>query len=219
MKRLFDLILAATALVLLLPVALVVALLVALFLGRPVLFRQTRPGLHARPIEIFKFRSMTDARAPSGELRSDGERLTRFGRTLRALSLDEIPQLISVLRGDMSIVGPRPLLMHYLPLYSPEQARRHDVKPGITGWAQVNGRNALDWPDKFALDIWYVDNHSLWLDLRICWMTLQLIAKRTGISNGEAATMPQFTGSTPRDPATRSDGDGSAPARARNWAA
>ncbi|MEO5972536.1 MAG: sugar transferase [Sphingomicrobium sp.] len=194
MKRLFDLVAASAALVLLSPLLLVVALLVRLRLGSPVLFRQVRPGLHARPFTVLKFRTMLDATAPDGHPLPDAERLTRFGRFLRASSLDELPGLWNVVKGEMSLVGPRPLLMEYVPLYTPEQARRHDVRPGITGWAQVNGRNALSWDDKFALDIWYVDHRSLWLDLRIVWQTLLKVASSHGISAEGEATMPKFTG-------------------------
>ncbi len=163
-------------------------------LGSPVLFTQVRPGLHGKPFRMVKFRTMTDARDATGALLTDAQRLTPFGRFLRASSLDELPELWNVLRGEMSLVGPRPLLMEYLPLYSPEQARRHKVRPGITGWAQVNGRNAISWADKFALDVWYVDNHSLWLDLRILWLTVRKVVVRDGISAEGEATMPRFEG-------------------------
>lgn len=164
-------------------------------LGRPALFRQLRPGLWGKPFEIIKFRTMTDARAPDGQLLPDAERLTAFGRFLRASSLDELPGLWSVLKGDMSLVGPRPLLMDYLPLYSAEQSRRHEVRPGITGWAQINGRNALSWDEKFKLDVWYVDNRSLWLDIKILWLTVRKVLVRDGINAAGEATMPRFTGS------------------------
>ena len=173
---------------------LVLALLVGSRLGHPVLFRQRRPGLHGKPFEMVKFRTMTDARGPDGQLLPDAERLTRFGRLLRATSLDELPELWNVLKGDMSLVGPRPLLMEYLPLYSPEQARRHEVRPGITGWAQVNGRNALSWDAKFQLDVWYVEHRSLWLDIRILWLTVRKVLVREGISAAGEATMARFTG-------------------------
>lgn len=195
MKRFFDVVIAALAL---LAFSLPLLLLTALIrrrLGSPVFFRQMRPGLHGRPFMMVKFRTMTDARGPSGELLPDAERLTPFGRFLRASSLDELPELWNVLKGEMSLVGPRPLLMAYLPLYSAEQARRHDVRPGITGWAQVNGRNALSWEDKFRLDIDYVDNHSLLLDLKILWLTVRKVLIREGISAQGEATMPAFTGS------------------------
>jgi lipopolysaccharide/colanic/teichoic acid biosynthesis glycosyltransferase len=195
MKRLFDILVSATALLLLSPLILGVAVAVRLRLGSPVLFRQQRPGLHARAFTILKFRTMLDARTGDGEPLPDSQRLTRFGRWLRASSLDELPELWNVLRGDMSLVGPRPLLMEYVPLYTPEQARRHEVRPGITGWAQVNGRNALSWDDKFALDLWYVDNRSLALDMRILAATVASVGGRKGISAEGEATMPKFTGS------------------------
>ncbi len=175
------------------PLALL-AWLVRRKLGSPILFTQVRPGLHGKPFRIVKFRTMTDARDASDTLLPDAQRLTRFGRFLRASSLDELPELWNVLRGDMSLVGPRPLLMEYLPLYSPEQARRHEVRPGITGWAQVNGRNAISWTDKFALDVWYVDHGSLWLDVRILWLTVRKVLVRDGISAAGEATMPRFEG-------------------------
>jgi len=186
------------ALILTAPLFLALAVLVRMQLGRPVFFRQTRPGLHGQPFTLIKFRTMTDARAADGSLLPDEQRLTPFGRWLRSTSLDELPELINVLRGEMSIVGPRPLLMEYLPLYTPEQARRHEVKPGLTGWAQINGRNALSWEEKFKLDLWYVEHESFWLDLRILIMTLWRVVTRQGISADGAATMPRFTGSTTR---------------------
>jgi lipopolysaccharide/colanic/teichoic acid biosynthesis glycosyltransferase len=194
-KRLLDVILASVGLVLLAPLMLVLAVLVRLKLGSPVLFRQTRPGLHGKPFTMFKFRTMTDARDDDGNLLPDDQRLTRFGRFLRETSLDELPELWNVLKGDMSLVGPRPLLMEYLPLYTPEQARRNEVRPGITGWAQVNGRNAISWEDKFRLDVWYVDNHSLWLDLKILFLTVKKVLVREGISADGEATMSKFQGS------------------------
>ncbi|MBX9959579.1 MAG: sugar transferase [Burkholderiaceae bacterium] len=197
MKRLFDLLLSfGLLLVLALPLLLLWGL-VRCKLGSPVLFRQVRPGLHGRPFMMVKFRTMTDERGADGELLPDAQRLTSFGRFLRATSLDELPELWNVLRGEMSLVGPRPLLMEYLPLYSPEQARRHEVRPGITGWAQVNGRNALSWEDRFKLDIWYVDHRSLWLDVRILWLTVRKVIVREGISAQGEATMPRFTGKKP----------------------
>ena len=195
MKRFFDVVIAALALLTFSLPLLLLTGLIRRRLGSPVFFRQMRPGLHGRPFMMVKFRTMTDARGPSGELLPDAERLTPFGRFLRASSLDELPELWNVLKGDMSLVGPRPLLMAYLPLYSAEQARRHDVRPGITGWAQVNGRNALSWEDKFRLDIDYVDNHSLLLDLKILWLTVRKVLIREGISAQGEATMPAFTGS------------------------
>jgi lipopolysaccharide/colanic/teichoic acid biosynthesis glycosyltransferase len=177
------------------PVLIVVSILVWLSMGRPILFRQRRPGRFTKPFLLLKFRTMSDMRDVSGKPLSDAERLTRVGRLLRATSLDELPQLWNVLRGDISLVGPRPLLMEYLPRYSPEQARRHDVMPGITGWAQINGRNALAWQEKFALDTWYVDNWSLMLDFCILAKTLWRVLKRNGISSQGHATMPEFMGS------------------------
>nr|WP_291327235.1 sugar transferase [Acidovorax sp. 28-64-14] len=163
-------------------------------LGSPAFFRQVRPGMHGQPFEMVKFRTMTDARGADGALLPDADRLTPFGRFLRASSLDELPELWNVLKGEMSLVGPRPLLMEYLPLYSPQQARRHEVRPGITGWAQVNGRNALGWDEKFKLDVWYVDHRSLWLDIKILWLTVKKVLVREGISAAGEATMPRFTG-------------------------
>ncbi len=193
MKRFFDIAVSGLLLVLLSPLLAFLALLVRRRLGSPVLFRQRRPGKDAKPFEMLKFRTMTDAHGPDGALLADAERLTAFGRFLRSTSLDELPELWNVLRGDMSLVGPRPLLMEYLPLYSPEQARRHEVRPGITGWAQVNGRNALSWEQKFTLDAWYVDHRSLWLDMRIIGMTIAKVLSRSGISAEGEATMPRFT--------------------------
>lgn len=194
MKRLFDLAVALIALAVLAGPLLLLALVVRARLGSPVLFTQVRPGLQGRPFRMIKFRTMTDALGADGELLPDAQRLTAFGRFLRSTSLDELPELWNVLRGEMSLVGPRPLLMEYLPLYTPEQARRHEVRPGITGWAQVNGRNALSWEDRFRLDVWYVDNHSLWLDLRILWLTVRKVLVREGISAQGEATMSKFTG-------------------------
>ena len=193
-KRLFDLSLAVSALVLLAPLLAVLALLVRIKLGTPVLFKQQRPGWHGRPFTICKFRTMTGARDAAGRLLPDAERLTRFGKLLRSTSLDELPELLNVLRGEMSLVGPRPLLMEYLPLYSPEQMRRHDVPPGITGWAQINGRNAASWPRKFALDLWYVDRQSLWLDVKIIALTFWTVLRREGISQPGRATADRFRG-------------------------
>jgi sugar transferase EpsL len=191
-KRALDVILAAAALVALSPVLLAVAVAVRVKLGRPVLFRQVRPGRGGRPFELLKFRTMRDV---AGRPLPDAERLTAFGRLLRRTSLDELPELWNVLRGDMSVVGPRPLLMEYLLLYSAEQARRHEVRPGITGWAQVNGRNALSWEEKFRLDVEYVDRCSLAMDLRILAMTAVAVATARGVSAEGSATMPRFTGS------------------------
>ncbi len=194
-KRLFDLLAAGLGLLILSPVLLLVAVLVRIFLGAPVLFRQQRPGLGGRPFYIYKFRTMTDARGPDGALLPDAQRLTRLGRFLRATSLDELPELLNILRGEMSLVGPRPLLMQYLARYTPEQARRHDVLPGLTGWAQVNGRNALTWEDKFRLDVWYVDNWSFWLDIKIILLTIWKVLKREGISQPGHVTAEEFMGS------------------------
>ena len=194
-KRLLDLVVASISVVLLSPVLLVVAVVVRLKLGSPVLFAQVRPGLHGRPFRMFKFRSMNEARDAEGNLLPDADRLTPFGSLLRASSLDELPEIFNVLRGDMSLVGPRPLLMEYLPLFSPTQARRHEVRPGITGWAQVNGRNALSWEEKFRHDVWYVDHLSIGLDLRIFFMTFARVSKPEGISTPLNATAEKFTGS------------------------
>lgn len=193
-KRVFDLAVAVPASVLLAPVMAVVACLVRARLGSPVLFRQQRPGLHGRPFTLYKFRSMTAERDSAGELLPDAQRMTRFGRLLRATSLDELPELFNVLRGEMSIVGPRPLLMEYLDRYAAEQARRHEVKPGMTGWTQVMGRNALDWETKFERDVWYVDHQSLWVDLEIVLRTTCSLLRRSGISYEDHATMPKFDG-------------------------
>ena len=194
MKRIFDITASALGLLLLSPLLALVALQVRRKMGAPVLFRQTRPGLHGKPFEMLKFRTMRDARDADGTPLPDSERLSAFGRWLRATSLDELPELWNVLRGDMSLVGPRPLLMEYLPLYSPEQARRHSVRPGITGWAQVNGRNAISWEQKFEYDVWYVDNQSLWMDIKILFLTLKKVFVRDGISAEGEATMSAFKG-------------------------
>jgi sugar transferase EpsL len=196
MKRLFDIFVSVVALVALSPVLLAIAAMVYVRLGAPVLFRQQRPGLRGQPFTILKFRTMSAARDASGRLLSDAERLTPLGNTLRKLSLDELPELWNVLMGDMSLVGPRPLRMEYLPLYSPEQARRHEVRPGITGWAQVNGRNALSWEEKFRLDVWYVDNLALRLDIKILFATVGQVLLRRGISAEGHATMPTFHGNS-----------------------
>jgi lipopolysaccharide/colanic/teichoic acid biosynthesis glycosyltransferase len=195
MKRLFDFFVAAVAVILLSPVIALIALLVRSNLGKPVLFRQPRPGRHGQPFTLLKFRTMLDAVDSNGSSLPDAERLTAFGQLLRRWSLDELPELYNVLRGDMSLVGPRPLLMEYLPLYTAEQARRHEVRPGLTGWAQVNGRNAISWDQKFAFDLWYVDHASLSLDLKILWLTVRNVFTRHGISAEGEATMPKFTGS------------------------
>jgi len=194
-KRIFDLALAIPALVVLSPLLISIAILVRAKLGFPIIFRQQRPGLQGRPFTIFKFRSMTDGYDDRGNLLPDAARLTPFGRFLRSTSLDELPELLNVLKGDMSLVGPRPLRVAYLERYTPEQARRHEVRPGITGWAQINGRNAISWEERFMLDIWYVDHQTLWLDLKILWLTLLLVLRREGISAEGHATMPEFKGS------------------------
>lgn len=194
LKRIFDILAAACGLLLLSPVILIVAWQVRRKLGSPVFFRQTRPGLHGKPFEMVKFRTMRDAFDENGKPLPDSERITPFGRFLRSTSLDELPELWNVLKGDMSVVGPRPLLMKYLPLYSVEQFRRHEVRPGVTGWAQINGRNALSWSEKFKFDVWYVDNHNLFLDLKIILLTLMKVWKRDGISAAGEATMKPFTG-------------------------
>jgi lipopolysaccharide/colanic/teichoic acid biosynthesis glycosyltransferase len=196
MKRLMDFSVSLVLLILLAPIMALIALGVLLDVGAPVLFRQRRPGLHGEPFDIVKFRTMRNLASTGGKELPDGERLTTFGRWLRATSLDELPELWNVLRGDMSLVGPRPLLMQYLPLYSPEQMRRHDVRPGLTGWAQVNGRNALTWDEKFRHDLWYVDNRSFLLDLRILYLTALSVIRRHGISYEDSATMPEFTGNS-----------------------
>ena len=193
-KRLFDLISALIGLFILSPLLIITAILVRIKLGSPVLFKQQRPGLHAKPFYVYKFRTMTDQRDADGGLLPDEVRLTSFGKLLRRLSLDELPQLFNVVKGDLSLVGPRPLLMQYLPLYSPGQSRRHEVRPGITGWAQVNGRNAISWEEKFKLDVWYVDHQSFWLDLKILWMTFNKVFRREGISQDGQATMEAFKG-------------------------
>jgi lipopolysaccharide/colanic/teichoic acid biosynthesis glycosyltransferase len=193
-KRIFDLLIALPALILLSPLLAVLALLVRVKLGAPVFFRQQRPGLYGRAFRMVKFRTMTDARDAQGALLPDADRLTRFGKFLRAASLDELPELWNVVVGDMSLVGPRPLLMRYLDRYTPEQARRHEVRPGVTGWAQVNGRNAISWEQKFAYDVWYVDNLSFWLDLKILALTVRKIIVREGISQAGQATMEEFMG-------------------------
>lgn len=193
-KRIFDILLAALAALVLLPMFAVLCVLIRVRLGSPIFFTQLRPGLAGRPFWMIKFRSMTDERDADGKLLPDAQRLPPFGRWLRATSLDELPELWNVLRGDMSLVGPRPLLMAYLPLYSPEQARRHCVRPGITGWAQINGRNSLSWNEKFALDTWYADNGTMLLDIYILFMTVWKVVRREGISAADDATMPIFRG-------------------------
>ncbi len=193
-KRLFDLVCASLALIILSPILLLLAILVGVSIGTPILFRQQRPGYKGRPFFIYKFRTMTGRLAPDGSLLPDAERLTPLGRFLRSFSLDELPELFNILRGEMSFVGPRPLLMEYLERYSPQQMRRHDAPPGLTGWAQVNGRNAITWGDKFKYDVWYVDHWSFWLDIKIILMTVWKTFKREGISQEGHATAEYFTG-------------------------
>lgn len=195
LKRFVDIFGSITGLLIMYPVFLVLVILIRRRVGVPVLFRQIRPGKDANPFEMLKFRSMRDATDATGQPLSDSERLTPFGKKLRATSLDELPGLWNVLKGEMSLVGPRPLLIEYVQLYSLEQARRMEVRPGITGWAQVNGRNAISWEEKFVLDVWYVDNRSFWLDLRIIWMTIRKVVVREGISANGEATMSKFKGS------------------------
>ena len=195
MKRALDVIVAILALIALCVPMVFLAIVIRLRLGSPIFFRQVRPGLHGRPFTMIKFRSMTDERAADGKLLPDAQRQTSLGRFLRATSLDELPELWNVLKGEMSLVGPRPLLMDYMSLYTPEQARRHEVRPGITGWAQINGRNAISWEEKFALDVWYVDHQSLALDVRILWRTVARVLGRKGINADGEATVSRFTGS------------------------
>ena len=193
-KRLFDFTFALLALIILSPILLLTAILIRILIGTPILFKQQRPGYRGHPFYIYKFRTMTNRLTHDGSLPPDAERLTRFGRFLRSFSLDELPEIFNILRGEMSFVGPRPLLMEYLPLYSAEQARRHDVIPGLTGWAQVNGRNTITWEDKFKHDVWYVDNWSFPLDIKIIWMTAGKVIKREGISQKGQATTEYFMG-------------------------
>lgn len=200
LKRCFDLVLVVISAPFWVPILVLVALMVRWKLGAPVFFRQQRPGMSGKPFHLIKFRSMTDERDAEGNLLPDADRLPAFGQWLRSTSLDELPELLNILKGEMSFVGPRPLLMRYLPLYSKEQARRHEAIPGVTGWAQVNGRNALSWEEKFKLDVWYVDHRSLWLDIRILWRTLLTVVRRDGIQAPGEATMPFFKGN-PKDPA------------------
>jgi sugar transferase EpsL len=194
MKRTFDFISSLIGLTILFPILLVVSILIRINLGSPIIFTQQRPGLNGKPFKIYKFRSMTNETDNKGELLPNHLRMTKFGKLLRKLSLDELPQLFNVIKGDISLVGPRPLLMEYLELYSPEQARRHDVRPGITGWAQVNGRNAISWDEKFEHDVWYVDNQSFLLDLKILFMTVKKVFVSEGVNKSEEVTMEKFTG-------------------------
>lgn len=193
-KRIFDIVISLLLMLILFPLIITCLILVKIFLGSPALYISERPGLNEKPFELLKFRSMTGARDEQGNLLSDEERLTAFGRFLRRNSLDELPQLFNVIKGDLSLVGPRPLLTEYLPLYSKEQARRHEVRPGITGWAQVNGRNAIGWDEKFKLDVWYVDNKSFWLDLKIILLTIKKVVVKEGINSAGVETMPKFLG-------------------------
>ncbi len=193
-KRIFDLLAAALGLLVLSPIILLISILVRIFIGSPILFHQLRPGYKGRPFYIYKFRTMTNERDIEGNLLPDETRLTPFGRFLRSLSLDELPELYNILRGEMSVVGPRPLIIEYLPLYSPEQIRRHDCYPGLTGWAQINGRNAIDWPTRFALDVWYVDHRSFWLDIQIILTTIWKVIKRENVNQPGQATIEFFTG-------------------------
>lgn len=193
-KRLLDILGSVCGLLLFSPIMVIVAVLIIRKMGSPVFFRQTRPGKDGKPFQMIKFRTMRDATDAKGLPLADADRLTRLGLFLRSSSLDELPELWNVLKGEMSLVGPRPLLMEYLPLYSAQQARRHEVRPGVTGWAQVNGRNAISWDEKFALDVWYVDNRNIWLDVKIIWQTIRKVFKREGISAAGEATMSKFTG-------------------------
>ena len=194
LKRAFDLLLVIVTAPVWLPLLVLVALSIGIALGSPIVFRQARPGLNGKIFHLYKFRTMSDARDESGELLADELRLTGFGRFVRSMSLDELPSLLNVLRGDIALVGPRPLLVEYLDLYSPHQARRHEVKPGLTGWAQVKGRNRLGWEERLAMDVWYVDNRSLWLDIRILFATIGKVIRREGIAEEGSATMTRFTG-------------------------
>jgi lipopolysaccharide/colanic/teichoic acid biosynthesis glycosyltransferase len=197
-KRAFDFSFSAILLFFCAPVLMLLAIMVRLKLGSPIFFRQPRPGLNSKPFMLIKFRTMTDAKNSSGKLLPDGSRLNSFGKFLRSSSLDELPELFNVIKGEMSLVGPRPLLIEYLPLYSTHQARRHEVRPGITGWAQINGRNSLSWEEKFAMDVWYVGNQNFWLDMKILWLTVQKVIAREGISAQGEVTMPKFTGDNSR---------------------
>jgi len=197
-KRIFDLIATSIGLIFIIPLLLLIALLVWIFLGSPILFRQPRPGYKGKPFITYKFRTMTNHAGPDGKLLPDQKRLTRFGAFLRSTSLDDLPQVLNVLRGEMSLVGPRPLLMQYLDRYSPEQMRRHDTLPGITGWAQINGRNSLDWEEKFRLDVWYVDHWSFWLDMKTLLLTPGKVFRREGINQPGHATVEEFKGIKPR---------------------
>jgi sugar transferase EpsL len=191
-KKIFDFVVALILLILFFPLLLILAMAVRIFLGKPIIFKQLRPGLHEKPFFLYKFRTMRDLTDKHGHALADAQRLTKFGKWLRSASLDELPELINVLKGDMSLIGPRPLLMEYLPYYSQAQRRRHEVKPGITGWAQINGRNTVSWTKKFELDVWYIDNCSLWLDIKIIFLTLIKTLKREGINATQNVTMSRF---------------------------
>lgn len=195
MKRLFDVIVAILLILILSPLILITAILIRLNLGKPIMFKQVRPGLYGKPFTLLKFRTMTNNRTHNGQFLPDSERLTSFGKLLRKYSLDELTQLLNVIKGDISLVGPRPLLIEYLPLYTPEQAKRHHVKPGMTGWAQINGRNAISWEEKFQLDVWYVENRSIGLDIKILWLTFLKVIKAEGITQPGQVTMESFKGS------------------------
>ena len=207
MKRLLDIIISLMLLIIFSPVLIAISLLIKVNLGSPVLFSQIRPGLYGRPFRIIKFRTMRDSTNELGDPLDDNVRLSSFGRSLRASSLDELPELWNVIKGEMSLIGPRPLLMEYIPLYTETQMRRHDVKPGITGWAQVNGRNAIEWEEKFKLDIWYVDNQSIWLDIKILLLTIIRVFRREGISQDGLATMTKFMGASPAYPSSEKPRD------------
>lgn len=195
LKRGIDLLIASTALLIFLPLMIIIAICIRIKLGKPVIYKQKRPGLYEKPFYLYKFRTMTNETDENGNLLPDSVRLTNFGKFLRKYSLDELPQLWNVFKGELSIVGPRPLLVEYLPLYTEEERRRHEVKPGITGWAQVNGRNAISWEEKFRLDVWYVDNQSIWLDIKILWLTIIKVLRSEGITYENSVTMPVFKGS------------------------
>ena len=198
-KRLFDIVVSFIVLILLFPIILVIAAFVMLFLGRPILFKQLRPGYRCQPFNLYKFRTMNDTQDAFGNTLPDYERLKKFGKFLRASSLDELPELWNVIKGDMSLVGPRPLLMEYLPLYDQKQIRRHEVKPGVTGWAQVNGRNAISWSEKFAFDVWYVDNQTLWLDIKIMFLTARAVMSPRDVNASKEVTMEKFSGANGSD--------------------
>jgi lipopolysaccharide/colanic/teichoic acid biosynthesis glycosyltransferase len=194
-KYFFDIFMVLSSAILVVPICILIALMVKIKLGSPIFFKQSRPGLNGRVFDILKFRTMTNELGTDGSLLSNKDRMTTFGKFLRSTSVDELPSLWNILKGDMSLVGPRPLLVEYLPLYSTQQARRHEIKPGVTGWSQVNGRNAISWEDKFELDVWYVDNQTFWLDLKILWLTVRKVIMRSGVNHSIDVAMPRFTGS------------------------